>query len=60
MSALMARPRSIDKTGKAAGSSRLTLRFTDAQLERLRKQAERKGCSLAELVRMKVLEGSAA
>jgi hypothetical protein len=56
----MARPRSIDKTGKAAGSSRLTLRFTDAQLERLRKQAERKGCSLAELVRMKVLEGSAA
>ena len=56
----MARPRSIDKTGKAAGSSRLTLRFTDAQLERLRKQAERRGCSVSELVRLKALEGVAA
>jgi hypothetical protein len=56
----MARARTIDKTGKTTGSTRLTLRLTDAQLEKLRKQAERKGCSVSELVRLKALEGVAA
>lgn len=56
----MARPRTIDKTGKTTGGARLTLRLTENQYEKLRRQAKRRGCSVAELVRTLALENSAA
>lgn len=56
----MARARTIDKTGKTTGGARLTLRLTDTQYEKLRKQAKRRGCSVSELVRTLALEHSAA
>jgi hypothetical protein len=56
----MARPRSVDKTGKHPGSKQIALRLTVPQYEKLRRRAERQGCTVSELVRRTVLESSAA
>lgn len=47
----MARPRSIDKTGKEPASKQVALRMTEAQYKRLRKRAKSKGKTVAELLR---------
>jgi predicted DNA-binding protein len=47
----MARPRSIDKTGKQAASKQVALRLTEAQYQRLRKRAQAKGKTVAGLLR---------
>ncbi len=47
----MARPRSIDKTGKQPASKQVALRLTEAQYLRLRKRAKAKGVTVAELLR---------
>lgn len=47
----MARPRTIDKTGKEPASKQVALRLTEAQYKRLRKRAQSKGVSVAELLR---------
>jgi hypothetical protein len=47
----MARPRTIDKTGKQPASKQVALRLTEAQYLRLRKRAKQKGVSVAELLR---------
>jgi hypothetical protein len=56
----MARPRSIDKTGKHAGSRLVALRITETQYEKLCKKAARKGCTISELLRQSVLGESSA
>ena len=47
----MARQRTVDTTGKSAGTRRLDVRVTDTQYEKLRKRAERAGISVSQLVR---------
>lgn len=51
LSTEMARPRSIDKTGKEPASKQVALRMTEAQYKRLRKRAKSKGKTVAELLR---------
>jgi predicted HicB family RNase H-like nuclease len=47
----MARPRTIDKTGKQPASKQVALRLTEAQYKRLRKRAQTRGVSVAQLLR---------
>lgn len=47
----MARPRTIDKTGKSAADRRIVVRLTEAQYKRLRKAAQRKRKSVSETLR---------
>lgn len=51
LSTEMARPRTIDKTGKQPASKQVALRLTEAQYKRLRKRAQAKGKTVAELLR---------
>jgi predicted HicB family RNase H-like nuclease len=51
MATEMARPRTIDKTGKQPASKQVALRLTEAQYKRLRKRAQTKGVSVAQLLR---------
>lgn len=51
LSDIMARPRTVDTTGKSAGTRRLDVRVTDTQYEKLRKRAERAGITVSQLVR---------
>ena len=51
LSDIMARPRTVDTTGKSAGTRRLDVRVTDTQYAKLRKRAERAGISVSQLVR---------
>ena len=47
----MARPRTVDETGKSAGTKLLALRVTDTQYEKLCKRAQRRGITVSQLVR---------
>jgi predicted HicB family RNase H-like nuclease len=51
MATEMARPRTIDKTGKQPASKQVALRLTEAQYKRLRKRAQTRGVSVAQLLR---------
>jgi predicted DNA-binding ribbon-helix-helix protein len=51
MATEMARPRTIDKTGKQPASKQVALRLTEAQYTRLRKRAQTRGVSVAQLLR---------
>jgi Ribbon-helix-helix protein, copG family len=45
------RPRTVDPTGRAAGSRKVAAWVTDAQYEALRRRAAQNGVSISELVR---------
>jgi predicted DNA-binding ribbon-helix-helix protein len=47
----MARPRTIDRKGKAPATHVVGVRVTEPQLEQLQKIARRKGVSVGELLR---------
>jgi len=47
----MARPRTIDRNGKAPATHVVGVRVTETQLEKLQKIARRKGVSVGELLR---------
>jgi hypothetical protein len=51
----MAKPRSIDNTGKRCGDARISVRLTSMQLARLKREAKKKKISLGELVRLRAL-----
>lgn len=60
MSDDMAKPRSIDTSGKQRGDARITVRLTSLQLARLKKEAKKRQVSLGELVRLRALGDQAA
>jgi len=47
----MARPRTIDRKGKAPATHVVGVRVTEPQLEKLQQTARRKGVSVGELLR---------
>jgi len=51
----MAKPRSIDNTGKRCGDERITVRVTSMQLAQLKREAKKRRISLGELVRLRAL-----
>lgn len=60
MSDDMAKPRSIDTSGKQRGDARITVRLTSLQLRRLKSEAKKRQVSLGELVRLRALGERAA
>ncbi len=60
MSDDMAKPRSIDTSGKSLGDARITIRLTSLQLRRLKSEAKKRQVSLGELVRLRALGERAA
>lgn len=60
MSDDMAKPRSIDTSGKQRGDARITVRLTSLQLARLKREAKKRQVSLGELVRLRALGERAA
>jgi hypothetical protein len=56
----MARPRTVDATGKSVGTRLVALRITDGQYLKLSRKAKQKGCTISQLIRSELLDGTAA
>lgn len=51
----MAQPRKVDKTGKANGDERITVRFTRKQVAQIKQMAKKNRVSVGEFIRSQVI-----